>query len=52
MKSKEQKRMEAQKRQAIYDDLSKEAKLHIIAFRPGNSMKETERILKGVDHVS
>ena len=44
MKSKKQKREEAQARQQKYDSLTLEQKRNLIFNRPGYSLRESERI--------
>ena len=46
MKSKNYKREQAEKRQAVYDSLSDMEKLALIQSRPGSSARERARILK------
>ena len=44
MKSKAQKRIEAQERQERYDNLSFGEKINQIAKRPGKSIRETQKL--------
>lgn len=51
MKSKEQKRLEAQIRQDIYNSLTVGQKLARIAARPGSSTKETAKLTNEVSQM-
>lgn len=48
MKTQEQKRVEAEARQAVYDALTPLVKLDIAATRPGESRRERDRIWKQI----
>jgi len=46
MKTKEQKKKEAEERQKGYDSLSLKEKLALLKSRPGESKREKEKLLK------
>tara|TARA_R110002020_G_scaffold68553_11_gene179388 strand:+ start:4763 stop:4951 length:189 start_codon:yes stop_codon:yes gene_type:complete len=45
---KDLKRLDAQRRQKVYEGLSLQEKLELAKSRPGNSTKETQRINKQI----
>lgn len=47
--SQDQKRLAAEERQRVYDSMTTKEKLEQLEYRPGNNLREKERLLKRLE---